>query len=219
MPSDTRVDSTRLRLLTELAEASAHLAHGAADADELHDSDLSASITSVRLQSHDLMRRRMRQLRLSAGLTQKALAERAGVPGRAVADFEAGRAVVSDLVHRLGPALGVRTHVASRPEGAASVVLRAQTAVAGEVPVQFEVVASGISMEPTVRHGDLLLVTPGVALLAGRIVVAMHGPTWVVKRLAEKAGNLVLRSDNADEELALDQVVIQGTVVELRRAL
>ena len=114
-------------------------------------------------------------------------------------------------------ALGVAAHEIR--EGVDSVVFRARTAVAGEDAVEFEVVASGISMEPTVRHGDLLLVSSNVALAAGRIVGAKHGETWLVKRIAERAGFLVLRSDNANEELELHEVQIQDTVVELRRTL
>lgn len=208
---------TRLNLLTELAEASAHLANGVSDASELHDPDLASSISAVRMQSNDLMRKRLKELRLAAGLTQSDLAERAGVPRRAVSDFESGRAVMDNLVSTLAPVLGVPAP--SVPRAPASVVFRARTAAAGEDAVEFEVVASGISMEPTVRHGDLLLVSPSVALAAGRIVVAKHGETWLVKRLAERDGGLVLRSDNADEELDLDAVDIQGTVVELRRTL
>ncbi|MDA0366003.1 MAG: helix-turn-helix domain-containing protein [Chloroflexi bacterium] len=211
------MDAVRLRLLTELAEASAHLANGTTDANALHDPNLASSIDSVRLQSNDLMRTRMRELRIAAGLTQAELATRADVPRQAVSDFETGRAIVSDLVSTLAPFLGVAQSASeARPPSA---VFRARTAAAGEDPVEFEVVASGTSMEPTVRHGDLLLVSPRVALDAGRIVVAKHGATWLVKRLAQKDDVLVLRSDNANEELALAEVDIQSTVVELRRTL
>jgi phage repressor protein C with HTH and peptisase S24 domain len=222
------LDTTRLRLLAALAEASAHLERGELDAATLHDPDLASSISAVRLQSHDLMRRRMREVRLAAGITQAQLAERAGVPRRAVADFESGRAIVTDLVPKLAQMLGVPEATdAQAPSDAppppapsqTSAVRRAQTAVAGETTVEFEVVATGISMEPTVRHGDVLLVSPDVTLLAGRIVVAKHDDTWIVKRLAERDGVLVLRSDNADEEVGLTEVEIQGTVVELRRSL
>lgn len=212
-------DETRLSLLSELAEASAHLEQGASDAERLDDPNLAASISSVRLQSNDLMRKRMREVRLAAGLTQAELARRAGVPRRAVADFESGRAVVPDVVSALAPLLGLPDPSASRDELQHSVVRRARTAAAGEHMIDFEVVATGVSMEPTVRHGDLLLVSPSVELSAGRIVVARHNEVWIVKRLADRDGAMVLRSDNADEELALSAVEIQGTVVELRRTL
>lgn len=49
----------------------------------------------------------------------------------------------------------------------------------------------------------------------------IHGRTrrGIVKRVAERDGGLVLRSDNADEEVALSAVQFQGIVVELRRTL
>lgn len=100
-----------------------------------------------------------------------------------------------------------------------SVLRRARTAVAGEETEAFEVIASGISMEPTIRHGDTLLVSPDVTLSAGRIVVAIHNGAWIVKRLALRGGQLVLRSDNVDEEVAVDLVEVQGVVVQLHRNL
>ena len=98
-----------------------------------------------------------------------------------------------------------------------SVLRRARTAVAGEETEVFEVIASGISMEPSIRHGDALMVSPHVALEAGRIVVAVHSGTWIVKRLALRGGELVLRSDNVDEEVPLTEVEVQGVVVQLHR--
>lgn len=108
----------------------------------------------------------------------------------------------------------------ARPGLAGSSVLRlAQTAVAGEETTAFEVVAAGISMEPSIRHGDKLFVSQDVSLEPGRIVVAIHGELWIVKRLVMRDGELVLRSDNADEEVSLADVQVQGVVVELRRNL
>jgi len=101
----------------------------------------------------------------------------------------------------------------------ANVLRRAQTAVAGEDTAEFEVVATGLSMEPSIRHGDTLLVGRDIAPTPGRIAVAIHDGTWIVKRVAERDGGLVLRSDNADEEVALSAVQFQGVVVELRRTL
>lgn len=101
----------------------------------------------------------------------------------------------------------------------ASVVFNAQTAVAGEDVGAFEVVASGISMEPTIRHGDTLLVSSDVSASPGRIVVAVHAGIWIVKRVTDRDGTLVLRSDNVDEEVLLADVEVRGVVVELRRAL
>lgn len=100
---------------------------------------------------------------------------------------------------------------------ASSVMRLAQTAVAGEETRAFEVVAFGISMEPSIRHGDKLFVSQDVNLEAGRIVVAVHDDIWIVKRLALRDGSLVLRSDNANEEVSLGDVEIKGVVVELRR--
>ncbi len=100
-----------------------------------------------------------------------------------------------------------------------SVLREVQTAAAGEDTRAFEVVASGISMEPSIRHGDKLLVSQDIDLVAGRIVVAVHGGVWIVKRLAGREGALVLRSDNVDEEVALKDVEVKGIVVELRRTL
>lgn len=96
---------------------------------------------------------------------------------------------------------------------------RARTAVAGEETEAFEVIASGISMEPSIQHGDTLLVSRHVVPAAGRIVVATHDGIWIVKRLALRNGELVLRSDNVDEEVPLSQVDVQGVVVQLHRNL
>jgi len=107
----------------------------------------------------------------------------------------------------------------ARLAGPESIVFTAQTAVAGEAVGAFEVVATGISMEPTIRHGDTLLVSHEVTPSPGRIIVAIHAGTWIVKRLAERDGIAVLRSDNVNEEVPLADVEIRGVVVELRRAL
>ncbi len=98
-----------------------------------------------------------------------------------------------------------------------SVLRRARTAVAGEETEAFEVIASGISMEPSIQHGDTLLVSRHVTPSAGRVIVAIHGGVWIVKRLALRDGELVLRSDNVDEEVPLSQVEVQGVVVQLHR--
>lgn len=79
--------------------------------------------------------------------------------------------------------------------------------------------ANGISMEPTIRHGDTLLVSPNVTVEPGRIVVAVHAGTWIVKRVADRDGALMLRSDNVDAEVSLADVTVHGVVVELRRHL
>jgi DNA-binding SARP family transcriptional activator len=100
-----------------------------------------------------------------------------------------------------------------------SVLRRARTAVAGEETEAFEVIASGISMEPSIRHGDTLVVSQQVAPAAGRVVVAIHNGAWIVKRLALRDGELVLRSDNVDEEVPLNAVEMQGVVVQLHRNL
>lgn len=103
---------------------------------------------------------------------------------------------------------------------ASSILRRARTALAGEDHEAFmEVVASGISMEPAIRHGDTLFVSKDVELAAGRVVVAIHGDVWIVKRLVSREGKLLLRSDNVDEEVPLEDVKIQGVVVQLQRVI
>lgn len=54
---------------------------------------------------------------------------------------------------------------------------------------------------------------------AGRIVIAVHNGTWIVKRLAIRDGALVLRSDNVEEGVVIADVELRGVVVELRRTL
>lgn len=100
-----------------------------------------------------------------------------------------------------------------------SVLHKAHTAVAGEETEALEVVASGLSMEPTIRQGDTLLYSKNIAPNPGRIVVAIHDGAWIVKRVALRDGELVLRSDNADEEVNLDRVTVRGVVVELHRSI
>jgi SOS-response transcriptional repressor LexA len=136
------------------------------------------------------------------------------------AGFEQGRAA-------LRAPSGVETtpwlqaSVASSPSRhwVSSVVRQLQTAAAGEDTRALEVVASGISMEPSIRHGDKLLVSHDVELEAGRVVIARHRDVWIVKRLMLRDGVLVLRSDNADEEVELGDVEIKGVVVEIRRTI
>lgn len=108
---------------------------------------------------------------------------------------------------------------ALRPARRPSAMLKSRTAVAGEHVANFEIIALGIRMEPTIRHGDTLLVSPEIELAPGRIVVAIHGAVWIVKRLVEEFGVLVLRSDNVDEQVSLDDVEVQGVVVEIRRSV
>lgn len=103
--------------------------------------------------------------------------------------------------------------------GRASVLRRARTAVAGENTGEFEVVATGISMEPSIRHGDTLTVSKDVLPAPGRVVVATHNDVWIVKRIATRDGQLVLRSDNANEEVPIADVTIQGVVVQLQRTI
>lgn len=206
-------------LLAELAEASAHLENSASAARTLSALALAESIASVGLQANDLMRIQMRGLRLAAKLTQAELARRVGSRPGAISEFETGkRVILPEFVLRVSEALGVAAPTLAFP-GTSSAVREARTAVAGEETRAFEVVASGISMEPSIRHGDKLLVSHDVDLAAGRIVVAVHGDAWIVKRLATRNGSLVLRSDNVDEEVDLSEVQVQGVVVELRRTV
>lgn len=180
---------------------------------------LAESIASVGLQANDLMRMQMRGLRLAANVTQAELARRVGSRPGVISEFETGkRVVLPEFVLRVSAALGLAAPTLAFPS-TSSVVQQARTAVAGEATRAFEVVASGISMEPSIRHGDRLLVSHDVALAAGRIVVAIHSAAWIVKRLASRSGRLVLRSDNADEEVELAEVEVQGVVVELRRTV
>src|SRR5438094_3140033 len=66
----------------------------------------------------------LRGYRLAAGLSQEALAERAGLSARAVSDLERGarRAPYPDTLRRLADALGLadaaRTHLAAGARGA-----------------------------------------------------------------------------------------------------
>ena len=206
-------------LLAELAEASAHLEKGALAARTLDALALAESIDSVELQTNDLMRRQMRGLRRAAGITQAELARRVGDRPGTISEFETGkRAIDPAFVLRVSTALGAATSVPAFQSGP-SVMRLARTALAGEATEAFEVVASGISMEPSIRHGDRLLVSHDVELAAGRIVVATHNDAWIVKRLAMRGGELVLRSDNADEEVKLAAVEVQGVVVSLTRTI
>ena len=206
-------------LLAELAEASAHLEQSALAARTLEAHALAESIDSVELQANDLMRRQMRELRITAGITQAELARRVGDRPGTISEFETGkRAIDPAFVLRVSTALDAPAPVTAFESGSSAMRL-ARTAVAGEETRGFEVVASGISMEPSIRHGDRLLVSRDVTLEAGRVVVAIHAGAWIVKRLAMRAGELILRSDNADEELDLAAVQIQGVVVELNRTI
>jgi hypothetical protein len=118
------------------------------------------------------------------------------------------------------PTSELQTLVANlAPREASSVIRQVRTAVAGEETRAFEVVALGISMEPSIRHGDKLLVSLGIQLEAGRVVVATHQDVWIVKRLMLRDGALVLRSDNADEEVAIADVDIKGVVLEIHRTI
>jgi DNA-binding SARP family transcriptional activator len=119
------------------------------------------------------------------------------------------------------PTPALRALAAGSPQQpeASSVMRQVQTAAAGEETRAFEVVASGISMEPSIRHGDKLLVSQDIGLEAGRVVIATHQGVWIVKRLMLRDGVLVLRSDNADEEVALADVDVKGVVVEIRRTI
>ena len=95
----------------------------------------------------------------------------------------------------------------------------ALTTAAGETSETFEVVASEISMEPTIHHGDTLFVSKDVELVAGRVVVAIRNDQWIVKRLASRDGALVLRSDDVEADVALEDVTVQGVVVQLQRTI
>ncbi len=100
-----------------------------------------------------------------------------------------------------------------------SIVRKAHPVRAGEQTAEFEVVATGLSMEPTIRHGDTLVYSKDIDASPGRIAVAIHDGSWIVKRIALRDGQLMLRSDNADEELTFDEVQLVGVVVELRRMI
>lgn len=205
-------------LVGELAQAEAHLRNSAAAARVQATLPLAQSIDAVRREAQDLMRIQMRKLRIAASVTQAELARRLGVPRKVVSDFETGkRTMLPDHLRAMAEAVGP---VEQPVLGRVSTALRmAQTALAGEETRAFEVVASGISMEPAIHHGDRLMVSGDVTLEPGRIVVAMHGDACIVKRLVARRGTLVLRSDNVDEEVELSEVAIQGVVVELRRTV
>jgi SOS-response transcriptional repressor LexA len=212
------VPSLDPNLVGELVQAEAHLRNSAVAARAQATFPLAQSIDAVRREAQDLTRIQMRSLRIAASVTQAELARRVGVPRQVVSGFEAGkRTVLPDVVRAMVEAVGPVEQPALRR---VSTALRmAQTALAGEETRAFEVVASGISMEPAIHHGDRLLVSGDVKLEPGRIVVAMHGDACIVKRLVARRGVLVLRSDNVDEEVELSEVTIQGVVVELRRTV
>lgn len=152
-------------------------------------------------------------------LIQTHLAE--GNQAAAFAAFERYRVALQRELH-IAPTVMMRdlaSPLRRSPKDGASVSKQARLAVAGEETSALEVVASGISMEPSIRHGDKLMMSEDVALAAGRIVVAIHEGAWIVKRLAKRDNVFVLRSDNANEEVPLADVEIQGIVVELRRTV
>lgn len=159
-------------------------------------------------------------LRESAYAVMIRIQQAQGDPAGARVTFDLYRQLVrSELSIEPSPALEalIASPIPVTPHG--SVIREVQTALAGEATRDFEVVASGISMEPSIRHGDKLFVSPDVDLEAGRIVIATHGGAWIVKRLALRDGKLVLRSDNVDEEVPLADVEVKGVVVELRRTV
>jgi len=139
---------------------------------------------------------------------------------RILADFQSPADSGGDVTP--SPALKALFEASEVPapeQSTGSVLRRARTAVAGEDTEAFEVIASGISMEPSIQHGDALLVSPQITLAAGRVVVAIHDGVWIVKRLALDKGELVLRSDNVEEDVPLSQVEVRGVVVQLQRNL
>lgn len=209
--------ATRPGVIAELALAGTHLGSGAVAARALNALALAQAIDAVGLQANDLMRMQLRGLRRAARLTQAELARRIGCRPALISEFETGRRPIApEFVLPLVQALGGADNAGVAREWPL-IIRQVRTAVAGEETSAFEVVASGISMEPTIRHGDKLLVSRDIKLAAGRIIVAIHEGVWIVKRLALRDGALVLRSDNANEEVALAAVDVQGTVVELRR--
>jgi SOS-response transcriptional repressor LexA len=207
------------RLLDELAEAGTQLEKGASDARALGAVALAESIAAVGLQTNDLIRMQVRRLRIAAKMTQVELARRVGTRQKFISDLETGKQVIpTEFMHQVSAVFGIPPIALTAPL-IPSVIQLAQTAVAGEETRAFEVVATGISMEPSIRHGDRLLVSHDIELAAGRIVVAIHNGAWIVKRLAIRDVDLVLRSDNANEEVEVANVQIQGIVVELNRTV
>ena len=137
---------------------------------------------------------------------------------RVLADYR--RTLGEETEAETGTDLSDLIDQARTPPELASVIRQAQTAMAGEDTSPFEVIAAGISMEPTIRHGDRLKISNKATLAPGRIVVAIHAGVWIVKRLVQGAdGQLILRSDNVDDEVSLDDVEVQGVVVELHRVI
>lgn len=159
-------------------------------------------------------------LRESAYAVMIGIQQAQGDPAGARITFDRYRQLVrSELNIEPSPALEALITSPIRLTPHDSAIREVQTALAGEATRDFEVVASGISMEPSIRHGDKLFVSPDVDLDAGRIVIATHRGAWIVKRLALRDGKLVLRSDNVDEEVPLADVEVKGVVVELRRTV
>lgn len=91
---------------------------------------------------------------MAAGLTQTELAGRTGIPQKTISNYETGaRRGRAGMVRRIADALEVSAvSAAENDEGrspeTSSVVRKARTAVAGEATRAFEVVATGLSMEP-----------------------------------------------------------------------
>lgn len=206
-------------LLTELAQAETHLQNGVKVATAQETEALAQSIRAIAREANDLARVQMRGLRRVRKISQAELARRVGGPTKVISDFEAGRrTLLPPLIRLLREAMGPVLRPSALRD-AADDIRRARTALAGEATPPFEIVASGISMEPSIHHGDTLIVSKDVEPAPGRIVVAIHSEARIVKRLANRDGGLVLRSDNADEEVDVSAVAMQGVVVELRRTL
>lgn len=206
-------------VLDELAQAEAHLHNGVTAANAQGTQALAQSIGAIAREANDLTRVQMRGWRLAAKLTQTEVARRIGARPKQISDFEAGRrALLPDLMRLMRQAMGAVEPMPKIQETTTALQM-AQTAVPGEETRAFEVVASGTTMEPAIHHGDRLVVSSDVELEAGRIVVAMHGDVRIVKRLVNREGVLVLRSDNVDEEVKLSDVSVQGVIVELRRTV
>ena len=133
----------------------------------------------------------LRRLRIAAGLTQEAIAERSGISARTVSDIERGlrTTIYPDTARRLAAALGLRDEARNRFEG----VVRRRDA-GGESESHPRV---SLPVVPTTflgRSSELSAVTASIAAAGVRLLV-LTGPGGVGKtRLAIEAARRLEQS-------------------------
>jgi predicted ATPase/DNA-binding XRE family transcriptional regulator len=146
----------------------------------------------------------LRRYRVDAGLTQEALAERAGLSARGLSDLERGlrRRPRTDTVQRLVAALGLRGADRARLEGTTPVD-RAETNGFGELPIQLTSFVGREAEVATVRR-----------LLGTSRLVTLTGPGGIGKtRLALQVGQQeVGRRQVVQLAPVTDQALVPQTV-------